>query len=323
MSGSIKDKPGLTSESTDAKAKEYTDKSIKETDSAGDKAIESTKKQEQKVHDTDKKKIDPNHGKNIAKGKGTYDMYNNRDYSTTLRLAREADAYNSRPREHIYEQNHWKAGGTQDLGTGFEKPELKTMETRAMDQVFQLDTNQKQLAQALQDAANRQDLEAFQEAWRQKYGIELDKMQAELEMVKLQRQLQQQQLFTKDMSAWSEYFKRAFGLETADYIMSQVKNDPLLASMYAQVLGGWAAPAQVEYVAQGIINQKAQGYINQGKDEFSAILQAIQDVDAIFLLDNTQKQKMLKDAQNYFKTGEARKAGKKTTKDAIEERYGE
>ena len=39
--------------------------------------------------------------KNIAKGESQYGMFNDRDYSTTLRLAREADRYNNKPTEHI------------------------------------------------------------------------------------------------------------------------------------------------------------------------------------------------------------------------------
>lgn len=317
----IRDIPAFVNKDTDNKAEDYLNTGVSRTDQAGDKAISNTEKQADKVYNKNKSELDPNHGKNIAKGKGTYDMYNNRDYSTTLRLAREADAYNAKPREHIYEQNHWKAGGTQDLGTGFDKPELKTMEMRAMDQALELDTNQKKLAQALQDAANRQDLEAFQTAWKQAYGIELDKMEAEMEMSKLLRQMQMQQLFSKDRSAWSKYFERAFGLETADYIMSRVKTDPLYAAMYAQVLGGWAAPNQVEYIAQDTIDHLMSEYSGQGMSDLDSFLKAEQKVQITFGLNDTEMSKITQKYNGPIAGHDARKAGADTFNEVKNERY--
>ena len=225
----------------DEKVVAHKNKGVKETDAAGDKASGNTRGLEQEQHGTDKGYLDPNAGKNIAKGQGTYDMINNRDYGTTLRLAREADAYNNRRQEHYMDQSHWKAGGNRDMGTLAERPKIETMETRAMDQSFNLDTNQKQLAQSLQDAVNHKDLDAFQQLYKQLYGIELDKMTAEIEMTKMARQQLWTDQIQRNYNEWAAYFKRACDAQTAATIAAAMRTDTALAGTLAALLGNGVA----------------------------------------------------------------------------------
>ena len=122
------------------------DQAVSEIHNANKKAADETRKYEEEQHKTDKSKLDPNANKNIAKGESQYGMFNNRDYSTTLRLAREADRYNNRPAEHVMGIGTRKTGGNKDYGLGYDRPKIQTMETRAMDQAQQLDTQQKSAA---------------------------------------------------------------------------------------------------------------------------------------------------------------------------------
>lgn len=220
--GKIKETGVYRLDKEDKQADNYTDKNtntaVDETDSATSKSSESTRDIKQEQFDTDEESLNKSQKANYAKEGGQYDRVNNKDYNTTLRLARAADRYNTRPREHIFSVGTFRTGGIKDRGTGYEKPTLETMETRAMNQAFNLDTNQKQLAQALQDAVNHKNLDAFRYAYQQLYGIELDRMHAEIEMRKWARQAEISNMLSKsgvEFKAYLDYYLPAELAKTA------------------------------------------------------------------------------------------------------------
>lgn len=248
------------------------DQAVSEINDANKKASDKTRKYEQEQYNKDKSELDPNAGKNIAKGESQYGTFNDRDYSTTLRLAREADRYNNRPTEHVIGIGTRKTGGIKDYGLGYDKPKISTMETRAMDQAQQLDTQQKSAAIALQDAVNRKDLEAFKMAYMQLHGITLSERDAIVAMTNMIRGAESQQILAQGM----DYFKRAFGTETgvALYNLSQSDN-PMLANMIGQIItGGVVPPEKGEVFLQQAVDELAKEYQKQGKDKNTAYILA-------------------------------------------------
>lgn len=257
---------------------DQSEKFEKEADRISNEAIDNTEKEAQSVYDTDPEKLNKNQKANYAKDGGQYRRFNDRDYSTTLRLAREADFYNNKPQEHMYFMG---PDGPQDLGTGYERPELKTMETRAMDQSIELDTNQKRLAQELQDAVNHKDLDAFIAAWKQKYGIELDRAQAKREMRRYERQSLVQDLLTKNLTKFQAEFMRGFNSVTATTVHNMLQSQPELANMLAGVLLGSATATEQQFLERNIKNNLAWSYARaagrakpNGQDLTRAELQA-------------------------------------------------
>ena len=265
------------------------DQAVSEIHDANKKAADETRKYEEEQHKTDKSKLDPNANKNIAKGESQYGMFNNRDYSTTLRLAREADRYNNRPAEHVMGIGTRKTGGNKDYGLGYDRPKIQTMETRAMDQAQQLDTQQKSAAIALQDAVNRKDLEAFKMAYMQLYGITLSDRDATVAMTNMIRTTETQQILAQGM----DYFKRAFGTETgtALYNLSQSENNPMLANMLGQIItGGVVPPEKGEIFLQQATDELAKEYQKQGKDKNTAYMLANAKVTSdLWQYDNMQQ----------------------------------
>ena len=265
------------------------DQAVSEIHDANKKAADETRKYEEEQHKTDKSKLDPNANRNIAKGESQYGMFNNRDYSTTLRLAREADRYNNRPAEHVMGIGTRKTGGNKDYGLGYDRPKIQTMETRAMDQAQQLDTQQKSAAIALQDAVNRKDLEAFKMAYMQLYGITLSDRDATVAMTNMIRTTETQQILAQGM----DYFKRAFGTETgtALYNLSQSEDNPMLASMIGQIItGGVVPPEKGEIFLQQATDELAKEYRKQGKDKSTAYMLANAKVTSdLWQYDNMQQ----------------------------------
>lgn len=240
------------------------DQAVSEINKANKKASGETRSLEDEQHKTDKGKLDPNANKNIAKGESQYGMFNNRDYGTTLRLAREADRYNNKPTEHVMGIGTRKTGGNKDYGLGYDRPKIQTMETRAMDQAQQLDTQQKIAAIALQDAVNHKDLEAFKMAYMQLYGITLSDRDATVAMTQMARTAETQQILTQGM----DYFKRAFGTETGTdlYYMAKGGNGQLASAVAAIVTNGMVPPQQAEVFAQEYINMKMKEFAQSRPD---------------------------------------------------------
>lgn len=283
-----------------------------ETSLAGDKASSSTRGLAEQQYGTSGTSLNKNQNANYAKQGGQYGSINNKDYKNTLRLARMADAYNARPATqlHGYNKNGYVSLGTVD------KPQLNTVEQRVIDQAFQLDTNQKQLAQSLQDAVNRKDLETFQMLYKQLYGIELSKMQAEMEMTKLARQLQIQQMMTKDLVAWQSEFQRAFGEETAAVLMELGRSNPQYAAMLGNIIaGGTIPPAQVEIFAQDFIDTAVSRYKEQGDNTLTAYNKAIQDLTVLQNKQNNELAYTITRGQNYGNKRDAKKTVKAREKE--------
>lgn len=246
---------------TEKEVNDKKDQAVSEINEANKKASDETRSLEQEQYNKDKSELYENAGKNIAKGESQYGMFNDRDYSTTLRLARDADRYNNKPKEHVMGIGTRKTGGNKDYGLGYDRPNIQTMETRAMDQAQQLDTQQKSAAIALQDAVNHKDLEAFKMAYMQLYGITLSDRDATVAMTQMARTAETQQILSQGM----DYFKRAFGTETGTDLYYMAKNgDGQLASAVAAIVTtGMVPPQQAEIFAQEYMNMKMQEYAMQ------------------------------------------------------------
>lgn len=236
---------------------------VSEINKANEKASDETRNLEEEQYNKDNTDLYPDADKNIAKGEGKFSPLNDRDYSTTLRLVREADRYNNMP---VDKKMTFQAGATGQAGTvayadKYDRPKLQTMETRTIDQVGQLDTQQKTAAIALQDAVNRKDLEAFKTAYAQLYGIVLSDRDAVVAMTNMVRTAETQQILTQNM----EYFKRAFGTETGTDLYNMARSGkPQLSSAIASIItDNMVPPQQAEMFAQEYVNMKMQEYAEQ------------------------------------------------------------
>ena len=209
-----------------------------------DTAKDDTDAEYKKVKDTENTDLWPWANANIAKTGGEKGRINNLSYDKTLRLAREADAYNNAPREKAI---FFQSGGSGQMGQlsevdKFEKPKLQTMETRAMDQSFDLDTQQKEADIELQSAIKRKDLDAFIAAWKQKYGIVLDREQASIEMTKLMRQSQMADVVQRYFKKWGDKWQRWINTDTLAAIQDLVATNEIFAAYIGNLMTGGVSP---------------------------------------------------------------------------------
>lgn len=248
--------PGYTNPAYNLNEKELEKSQEQIADTTGTAKTETTDEYN-KVHETPNDSLNKNQNVNYAKTGGQYGHINNRSYAKTLQLAREADAYNNMPVAHHTHYGSAYGSGIQDMGVPYEKPQIQTMETRAMDQAFQLDTQRKMAEQDLQAAVARKDLDAFIAAYQQKYNIVLTKEQASLEMIKYLRQEQITDYFQKNMYGFHKLFDRYFSADTAAVIDGLIRRgDGTFAAMFAKLLLGFAPRNTFDYLEDEIRKAK-------------------------------------------------------------------
>ena len=118
-----------------------------------------------------------------------------------------------------------------------------------MDRNRQLDLNQKQLAQALQDAVNHKDLDAYKQYYEQLYGIQLTDYEARLLMRREERFGEMHNIFNKGLDEHSKLFNRWFTFDTWQAIYNLVGGDRTKALSILQVLlpSATALPTEQEF----------------------------------------------------------------------------
>lgn len=299
--------PGLNNEQANELNQEIRNKVSDEYTGQKIQADSDAKDLYNKQKNTAKTDLYEDANKNLAKGEGRYGNINNRDYTTTLRLAREADAYNNRPMEHV---ERIGMTGVQDLGTGFDKPGIQTAETRAAQQAMNLDTNQKQLAQALQDAVNHKDINAFIQTYKQLYGISLSRFQAEQQMTTFQRQNEMQQVFTKSYGTWEREFGRYFTDQTSRAIYNLVKTNPQYATMLAASLGTATPPSQYNRIMQDFVDKSFIQLVEGGMSERDALSQVYHMQDIFELQNANVSEQAIIQAQKLGRKSEAKQTAK-------------
>lgn len=310
--------PGLENEDAKKKIEAHSDKGVQQITDAKDKAEDKTRKLNQEQKDTTTESLNPTGDQNkvIQKGQGWTGSINNKDFGSTLNLMRRADKYNNKPVEDMIHYGSYKGSGIQNLGKGYERPKIETMETRAMNQAMQLDTQQKQLAIALQDAINHKDIEAFKQLYEQLYGVQLTTMQAEQAIRAWTQQNQITNVATKDVASWQKQFNRYFDTETLEYLIGLAKEDEQLATLLSNAMYGLPTPNLDERVLVQTRNKIYKDNLAQGKGEIAAMNDANNIVLALNLLNDNLVASEIKQAQSVTKKPGAWSDARGTIKDA-------
>ncbi len=235
--------------------------------------------------ETPNESLSKDYNANYAKDGGQYGRFNNKDYRTTLRLAREADAYNAGFAPTMMTTGYNSGGGV-DIEQ-VQRPKLETMETRAMEQAERLDTNQKELAQELQNAINHKNLDAFKQLYTQLYGIQLSSAAAKS---MLYSQLASQKLantLAKNLSLYQTQLARYMSADTAQRVMQMAIRDPLLGQMVASAFGlttpSMQQLAENENVKQAILQitgNSTKSYLDLTPDQQMQVILTVYNREA-------------------------------------------
>lgn len=248
--------PSIANQEATVLSKDIADNSVADVNQATEKASADTRTLSNEQFTKPGEDLNANQNANYAKDGGQYGRVNNKDYGTTLRLAREADAYNAKTRGHIMAIG---PSGVQDLGAGYTRPELNTMEQRAADQAMSLDTNQKTLAQQLQAAVNSKDLDTFKQLYQQLYNVVLTDAQASIQMRSMARGAEVSALWANNRQVFDGLFGRWLkgSIATTIYNLTSTNNE--FAQYLSNALQGYGADSLTNWLS----NQGLQMFMNQ------------------------------------------------------------
>lgn len=248
---------------------------------------------------------------NIAKTGGKQGTINDKDYNTTLRLMREADAYNSMPIGQIFKNGTRNTGGTQSLGYGFEKPALETMETRTMNQAMGLDTARKQAEVQLQAAIDAKDYDAFKAIIQQQLGIELSDYQAKNALDQYALQMALQDVTAKNLQEFTKEYARYFDASTAATIYNMVQSNEPWAMQLAGVLEGQVVPPSnqdqfaADFINGWMTTKESNGELGTPEANMKAYNAALQWLQKEHIAYDVESKAMQKARNNWLTTAAA------------------
>lgn len=309
--------PELENEEAKEKVQQKSDKGVQEIDTAKDKTESKTKSLGQEMQDKDKTELNENQNANYARGEGQYKPLNDKSYESTLRLMRRADKYNNKPLDHMFSVGTRHTGGVKDIGVGYERPRIESEETRTMERNRQLDLNQKQLAQELQAAVNRKDLDAFIKTYEQLFGIQLTRMQAEMALRQWMQQQQATNILTKDVAEWQKKFQRAFDEETLGYLFELSQTNNQLSQLLTNAMYGLPTPSLDERLMEELQMDLIGKYKQDGNlSNYAANKKAMQTILALEELNNNATASTSKRTQKLGNRYEGYKEGKEIVNEA-------
>lgn len=191
---------------------------------------------EQQAKNRNPTDLNPLQNNNFAMD-GRYGNLNGKSYANTLKLSREADAYNNKPDTQIFHMGVNGAGPSEV--TTVSKPKIETQEMRQMRANERLDEKQRGTDIDLQAAINKKDYDAFKAAIEQKYNLQLTTAQARQEMLNFAQQERIKTILDKDKAYFQQQLAFSFGMQKARMLLGMVDSgqNPATTMILARMLG--------------------------------------------------------------------------------------
>lgn len=231
-----------------------------------------------KVKGTD---INPINNQDFSK-EGRFGSFTGKSFDDTLKLSREADAYNSRPMDQMrIGGNYNAAGGSYDLGqvqNKFEKPRLETQEMREMRRNEALDENQRRFDQELQALVNRKDYDNFVKWYQQKYNMQMSMYEKEQALTTFKYAQKISEYISQYHNYWVTQLKQHMNYELAKYITDASANGSFIFDLYFMQLMGMAIkPASLEDHYEEELSNYANALAKDGIGDYATNLQTLKN----------------------------------------------
>lgn len=244
-------------------------KGIRET---SDQAITDLDNLYQGVRATPGTAIDEKYGQNFAK-EGRYGNLNNKSYEDTLRLSREADAYNNKPIEKMHLGISYNPSAGQGVGgfetTGYERPKIETQEMRQMRANERLDEIQRGLDVQLEHNITKLPYDAFVKTMDNKFDIRMNEAESRRMFEQIRAVDRANQKLMKDTKDFNKRYEAKFGVKVGQFMAQLAKTNTLQAMVFSNYVLGFPAFTAQEYYTYKFLDP----YIKQ----VAAHIDSIQD----------------------------------------------
>lgn len=251
-------------------------KGIRETTEQGIKDFEDLYQGVRRTPGTD---LDEKYNQNFIK-EGRYGNLNNKGFDETLRLSRQADAYNNEPVEKMHLGISYNPSAGQGVGgfetTGYERPNIETQEMRQMRANERLDEMQRGLDVQLQHDITKLPYDAFVKALDKKFDIRVSEADARRTFEQIRAVDRANQRLMKDQEDFMKRYGAKFGMKLGQIMMELAKTNTLQAMVFSNYVLGYPAFTVQEYYTYKFLDpyiQKIASRISQIEDPQSQIQQ--------------------------------------------------
>ena len=241
----------------------------KDVREAGNQAISDYEQFYKDVLGLNGEKLNETQNQNIAK-QGRYGNLNNKNFDDTLKLSREADAYNNKPVGKMHLGISYNPSAGQGVGgfetTGYDRPKIETQEMRQMRANERLDEMQRGLDVQLQHDITKLPYDYFKKTMDEKYNIRMNEAEAKRAMAQISHVSAINQAIMKNTKDFNARFNAKFGLKLGPIIADLAKTNTIQAMVFANYVLGYAAlPVEDIYTYEFMdpIIRKGVGEIKQ------------------------------------------------------------
>lgn len=231
--------------------KDIQDDFNKDVRDTSEQAVSDYDKLYQDVLKTPGTEIDERYGTNFAK-EGRYGNLNNKSFDDTLRLSRQADAYNNKPIGKMHLGISYNPSSGQGVGgfetTGYERPNLETQEMRQMRTNERLDEMQRGLDVQLEHNITKLPYDAFVKTLDSKYNIRTSEADAKRAFAQIRAVDRATQTMAQHNTNFESVFKLKYGLLIGKIASEVAKTNTIQSTILCNaVLGFPAIPIQDLY----------------------------------------------------------------------------
>lgn len=210
------------------------------------------------MYATPKTALDPMANNNFSKN-SRYGNLNEKSYQDTLRLSRQADAYNNRPVDTMM------LGGSAATGTGsyslgqetqkYSRPQIETQEMRQMRANERLDEAQRGTDVRLQAALNSKNYDVFKDAY-QRIANSLDtRAQQRYALEAFDYAERYRNFFAKNYDVFKAELEEWLSGDKITRVWNQFRSNPLFAMMMSMAIVGQPMPDMGSIVQWNLYQQ--------------------------------------------------------------------
>ena len=255
-------------------------KGIRET---SDQAVSDMEDLYRGVRNTPGTELDEKYGTDFAK-EGRYGNLNNKSFDDTLRLSRQADAYNNKPIGKMHLGISYNPSAGQGVGgfetIGYERPKLETQEMRQMRANERLDEMQRGLDVQLQHNITKLPYDAFVKALDNKFGIRVSEADARRAFEQIRAVDRANQKLMKDTKDFNSRYQYKFGMAAGKVMAELAKTNTLQSIIVSNYVFGMPPIPIKDYYTYEFLDPFLRTAIDEIKNDpslsYNEKVQAIQ-----------------------------------------------
>ena len=249
-----------------------------------DQAISDLDRLYKNVRDTPGEEIDEKYGQYFAK-EGRYGNLNNKDFDETLRLSRQADAYNNEPVEKMHLGISYNPSAGQGVGgfetTGYDRPKIETQEMRQMRANERLDETQRALDIQLQHDITKLPYDYYVKSMNEKFNTRMNEAEAKRGYAQITAVNKATQTLMKDRENFNKVFNAKYGIYLGPIVAKLAEQGTLAGVIFANAALGWAALSPQDYYSAEFLDPIFKDLVNKVKSSKMTPEEAAQAYGAI------------------------------------------